>query len=62
MKAGKAPIPDYELDDCMELTALAQVRAVAEPLRDSILDLLLERAATVSELAAALERPKGTVA
>lgn len=53
---------DYDLDDRMELTTLAGVRAIAEPLRESILDLLLERAATVSELAAALGRPKGTVA
>jgi DNA-binding transcriptional ArsR family regulator len=54
--------PDYELDERMELSTLAQVRALAEPLRDAILDLLLERACSVSELATALERPKGTVA
>ncbi len=62
MTDGNTSLPDYQLDDRMELTTLAQVRALAGPLRDSILDLLLERAATVSELAAALERPKGTVA
>lgn len=55
-------IPDYELDDRMEVTAPAQLRALADPLRATILDLLLERAATVAELAAAVERPKSTVA
>jgi DNA-binding transcriptional ArsR family regulator len=35
---------------------------MADPLRGTILDLLLERAATVSELAHAVRRPKSTVA
>ena len=56
------PIPDYELVDRIELTTHGQLRAIAHPLRDRILDLLLERAATVGELAAALGRPKSTVA
>ena len=55
-------IPDYELADQLEVTAPAQLRALADPLRATILDLLLERAATVAELAAAVERPKSTVA
>ncbi|MGW6709403.1 ArsR/SmtB family transcription factor [Streptomyces sp. NPDC054956] len=55
-------IPDYELSDITEVTAPAQLRALANPLRNAILELLLERAATVSELAAALGRPKSTVA
>jgi DNA-binding transcriptional ArsR family regulator len=58
----KSPIPDYELAEKMVITAPAQLRAIADPLRDTILDLLLERAATVAELAAAVERPKSTVA
>ncbi len=62
MPPGKPALPDYELDDRMELTTIAQVRAIAEPLRDTILELVLDRAATVSELARALDRPKGTVA
>ena len=40
----------------------AQVRALGHPVRNTILDLLHERAATVSELARALGRPKSTVA
>jgi len=54
--------PDYELADRMALTEPAQVRAVGHPLRTEILQLLHERAATVTELAAAVERPKSTVA
>jgi DNA-binding transcriptional ArsR family regulator len=55
-------IPDYNLVDRIELTTPAQLRAIANPLRSTILDLLLERAATVGELAAAVDRPKSTVA
>lgn len=54
--------PDYELADQIVVTAPAQLRALADPLRSTILDLLLERAATVAELATAVERPKSTVA
>jgi DNA-binding transcriptional ArsR family regulator len=46
----------------MALTEPAQVKALSHPLRNTILGLLHERAATVSELASALERPKSTVA
>ena len=38
------------------------MKALGHPLRNTILGLLHERAATVSELAVALERPKSTVA
>lgn len=55
-------IPDYDLVDRIELTTPAQLRAIAHPLRSMILDLLLERAATVGELAAAVDRPKSTMA
>jgi len=58
----KSSIPDYDLAEKMVITAPAQLRAIADPLRDTILDLLLERAATVAELAAAVKRPKSTVA
>jgi DNA-binding transcriptional ArsR family regulator len=54
--------PDYELADRIALTAAGQVRALSHPLRNTILSLLHERAATVSELAAAVARPKSTVA
>ena len=55
-------IPDYELADRLVVTTPARLRAIADPLRATILDLLLERAATVAELAAAVKRPRSTVA
>lgn len=54
--------PDYELADRIALTGPAQAKAIGHPLRTTILQLLHERAATVTELAAAVERPKSTVA
>jgi DNA-binding transcriptional ArsR family regulator len=60
--ARGAPPPDYDLADRIALTGPAQVKAISHPLRTTILGLLHERAATVSELAVALERPKSTVA
>jgi DNA-binding transcriptional ArsR family regulator len=54
--------PDYELADRIALTSPDQVKAIGHPLRTTILQLLHERAATVTELAAAVERPKSTVA
>jgi DNA-binding transcriptional ArsR family regulator len=59
---GKSTPPDYELADRIALTEPFQVKAMGHPLRTTILGLLHERAATVSELAVALERPKSTVA
>jgi hypothetical protein len=44
-------IPDYDLADRIEETTPAQLRAMADPLRSTILDLVLEWAATVAELA-----------
>lgn len=55
-------VPDYALDDMVVVTAPEQLRALADPLRTTILELLLERAATVTELALAVQRPKSTVA
>jgi DNA-binding transcriptional ArsR family regulator len=60
--AGNPPVPDYELAERLALTTPAQVKALSHPLRTTILGLLHERAATVTELAAAVERPKSTVA
>lgn len=54
--------PDYDLVDRIVITRPAELRAMAHPLRETILDLLLERAATVTELAGAVGRPKSTVA
>lgn len=54
--------PGHDLADRMALTTPAQVKAIGHPLRTTILQLLHERAATVSELAVAVQRPKSTVA
>ena len=62
MSINSQQVPDYDLPDTVELTTPAQLRAIADPLRSSLLDLVLERAATVSELATAVARPKSTVA
>jgi DNA-binding transcriptional ArsR family regulator len=59
--AGGAP-PDYDLADRLALTEPSQVKALGHPVRNTILSLLHERAATVSELAVALGRPTSTVA
>jgi DNA-binding transcriptional ArsR family regulator len=60
--AGNPSVPDYDLADRIALTRPAQVKAIGHPLRTTILSLLHERAATVTELAIAVERPKSTVA
>jgi DNA-binding transcriptional ArsR family regulator len=60
--SSNVQMPDYDLDDLRVVTATRQLRAMADPLRAAILDLLLERAATVAELGAAVGRPNGTVA
>lgn len=53
--------PDYELAESLELSAPEQYRALFEKTRTEIIRLLLDRAATTSELAESLDRPKGTV-
>lgn len=53
---------DYDLDDVISADSPARLKAVADPVRSLILDLVLERAMTVTELAAEVDRSKGTVA
>src|SRR3954463_12942969 len=60
--SNETEVPGYDLAEDLEVSTPAQLRAMADRLRSTILDLLLERAATVSELAAAVGRPKSTVA
>ncbi|MCW3158767.1 winged helix-turn-helix domain-containing protein [Micropruina sonneratiae] len=54
-------MPDYELDDQLALTDPGQYRALFEETRREIVSVLLERAATTSELADVLGKPKGTI-
>ncbi|MGL5827122.1 MAG: ArsR/SmtB family transcription factor [Nocardioides sp.] len=60
--AAPSPPPGHELADRLVLTRADQVRALAHPLRTTILGLLTERAASVAELAEAARRPKSTLA
>lgn len=60
--SSNTQLPDYALPDRVAVRTPAQLRAIAHPLRSTILDLVLERAATVAELATALDRPNSTVA
>ena len=55
-------VPDYDLAQSVTADTPQQLKALAEPVRGLILDLVLERAATVTELALALDRPKSSVA
>ena len=52
--------PGYELVEQLVLDP-DQMRVLLEPTRTRIVELLGERAATTSELAEALDRPKGTI-
>jgi DNA-binding transcriptional ArsR family regulator len=52
----------YDLDDKIHADSPARLKAVGNPLRSLILDLVLERAMTVTELAARVRKPRGTVA
>ena len=53
-------VPDYELPERLELDA-EQMKLLLEPTRMQIIDLLSERAATTSQLADVMGRPKGTI-
>jgi DNA-binding transcriptional ArsR family regulator len=60
--ADNSSPPDYDLAERIALSEPSRVKALSHPVRTTILGLLHERAATVNELAVALERPKSTVA
>ncbi len=62
MSVNNQMLPDYELDDMLVVTSSLQLRALSHDLRSTLLELVLERAATVSEMALAVGRPKSTVA
>lgn len=57
----EAPPLDYELDATVRADTPEQLKALGDRTRWAILDLVLERAATTTELAEALQRPKGTI-
>lgn len=53
--------PDYDLVDVFELSMPGHFKALGDPLRQKILGLLSERAATTSQLAEAFGSPAGTM-
>ena len=55
-------VPDYDLATTVDADTPEKLRAIVDPIRSHILDLVLERAATVTELAAALGKPKSSIA
>lgn len=55
-------VPDYELPETVVANQPQQLKALGDRTRMAILDLVLERAASVTELAKALRKPKSTVA
>lgn len=58
-----APTPrDYELAPELAIDTPEQMKALGDPLRNTIIDLVLERAMSVTELADLLDRPRGSVA
>lgn len=60
--SSNPPVPDYDVEDLRVVSSRKELRAMADPLRGTILELVLERSATVGELAAAVDRPTSTVA
>jgi len=54
-------VVDYPIDDYMHAETPEQLKALADRTRITILGLLGERAATTSQLAEVLNRPKGTI-
>jgi len=52
----------YDLDETIVADSPARLKACGHPLRSLILDLVLERAMTVTELAERVRKPRGTVA
>ncbi len=52
---------DYDIEDVVVVSTNSQLKAIADNTRMHILNLLMECSATVTQLAKALEKPKGTV-
>ena len=55
-------LPDYDLEPEVRADTPTQLKALGHPVRNAILHMVAERAATTSELAAAVGKSHGTVA
>lgn len=60
--SSDSQIPDYDLEDVRIVSSPEELRALGHRVRSTVLDLVLDRAATVGELAEAIGRPPSTVA
>jgi DNA-binding transcriptional ArsR family regulator len=64
-EAGERPatrhVVDYEMEDFVRADSREQYKALSHSSREEILALLSERAATITHLAAAMGKPKGSV-
>ena len=59
----EAPLhPDYDLEPTVRADTPTQLKAMGHPVRNAILHLVVERAATTGELADAVGKSHGTVA
>jgi len=54
-------VVDYEMEDTVQADTPEHYKALGNRTRDQILALLSERAATITQLAGVLDKPKGTV-
>ena len=61
MADHKSKTPDYDLADELEVESASALKALADPTRGTIITLLEERAASISQLAKAMDKPKGSV-
>ncbi|MDJ0953567.1 MAG: helix-turn-helix domain-containing protein [Acidimicrobiia bacterium] len=65
MSTDPAPQPatglDYTAEEFVHASTSDQLKALGHPIRMTILDLLYERAASVTELAVSIGKPKGTI-
>ncbi|MEZ5297076.1 MAG: helix-turn-helix domain-containing protein [Ilumatobacteraceae bacterium] len=60
--ARGATTRDYDLEPTLDVSEPRRMKALGDPLRLQICDLVLERAMSVTELAELVDRPKGSVA
>ena len=60
--AGAPVALDYDLDDRIIADTPQRMKALGDPVRMLVLDLVLERAMTVTELADRIGKAKGTIA
>ena len=59
--SGESHVVNYDMDDYVRVETREQLRALGHQTREEILVLLSERAASVSQLADAMGKPKGSV-